>query len=217
MKKRKHYMSVSGSSGFTFVEMLVALIVSSVILTAVATLAYAMGSANDQTNDTSKKQAQVRFAMIRVSELIRQCKLIGGSNSGNLAVWRADDNGDGQINIEEMVYVESGSNSKLLRFCEFSAPVSLEGQVLSLSDIKSGTAKPWLMTNCTPIYTTLLPECENVSFSLDASPPLTRSVGIMFDISENGIVNEYQISCTLRCWAGNLLSSDGNHIVSDDD
>ncbi len=57
--------------GFTLVELLVALMVTSIIFGAVATLAYAVGTAHDASDDTSQKQTYVRFATLRISELIR--------------------------------------------------------------------------------------------------------------------------------------------------
>ena len=53
--KRRNRRQTPG--GFTLVELLVALMVTSIILSAVATLAYAMTRANDQTSDTAQKQA----------------------------------------------------------------------------------------------------------------------------------------------------------------
>ncbi|MCH7559430.1 MAG: prepilin-type N-terminal cleavage/methylation domain-containing protein, partial [Planctomycetes bacterium] len=79
--------------GFTLVELLVALVVTGIVLAAVATLAFAMGTANDVADDSSQKQAQVRYATLRISELIRHCKLICGTPGSDVAVWRADDNG----------------------------------------------------------------------------------------------------------------------------
>jgi prepilin-type N-terminal cleavage/methylation domain-containing protein len=54
-KKTKHNFG-----GFTLVELLVASMVAAIIFTAVATLAYALGTANDATDDMAVKQAQVR-------------------------------------------------------------------------------------------------------------------------------------------------------------
>ena len=53
-----------------------AMVITSIILGAVATLAYAMGVANDAGNDTTYKQAQVRYATLRISELIRNCRFV---------------------------------------------------------------------------------------------------------------------------------------------
>lgn len=195
--------------GFTLVELLLALIVTGIILTAVTTLAFAVGAANDATDDTSQKQAQVRFATLRISELIRHCKLICGTPSSEIAIWRADNNGDGQININELVYIERGAGGDYLRFCEF--PLS-DASIVNLSDIQTLSTSSYSVT-----YIPLIPQCINVQFSFDEAPPYSRFVIISFDILENGIVRQYQINTFLRGWAGNLLDAGGNNIVSDDD
>ena len=109
MIKRKRPLSTVNCKGFTLVELLVALVVTSIILAAVTTLAYALGTANDVTDNTSQTQAHVRYATLRISELIRHCKLICGMSGDDLAVWRADDNGNGQINPQELLYIEMGT------------------------------------------------------------------------------------------------------------
>lgn len=195
--------------GFTLVELLVALIVTGIVLAAVATLAFAMGAANDQTNDTSQKQAQIRYATLRISELIRHCKLICGTPGNDLAVWRADDNNDGQININELVYIERGTGRDCLRLCEFP---SSDTSLVSLGDIATLSTSDYSVT-----YVPLVPQCSNVEFSFDVVPPNSRFVSIAFYVLENDIVRQYQISAALRGWAGNLLDGSGNNIVSDDD
>ena len=60
MLRNRRLFSARRPGGFTLAELLVALTVSSIILAAVAALAYAVGSANDSTDDTERKQAQVR-------------------------------------------------------------------------------------------------------------------------------------------------------------
>jgi prepilin-type N-terminal cleavage/methylation domain-containing protein len=195
--------------GFTLVELLLALIVTGILLAAVTTLAFAVGAANDTTDDTSQKQAQVRFATLRISELIRHCKLICGTPNGDLAIWRADNNGDGQININELVYIERGVGGDYLRFCEF--PLS-DASIVNLSDIQTLSTSSYSVT-----YILLVPQCTNVQFSFDVVPPYSRFVSISFDVLENGIVRQYRINTSLRGWAGNLLDAGGNNIVSDDD
>ncbi len=65
-------------------------------------------------------------------------------------------------------------------------------------------------------YTSLVPACSNVKFYLDNTPPNSRIVSITFDLLENRVTSNYQISDVLRAWAGNLLGA-SNNIVSDDD
>jgi prepilin-type N-terminal cleavage/methylation domain-containing protein len=201
-------------NGFTFVELLVALVVTSIVLVAVATLAYALGTANETSDDTSQKQAQVRIATLRISELIRQCKLICGTPGNDLAVWRADDNGNGQINPKELVYLEMGQNRDYVKLLDFP---SAENWRVTLSSIMGGTAKQELMLLCDERQTQLVPECSNAQVVLDLLPPWSKSVSMSFDLAENGIVRQYQISAALRGWAGHLLETDGSCLVSDDD
>jgi len=195
--------------GFTLVELLVALIVSSIILAAVATLAFAMSSANDATDDTSSKQAQVRYATLRISELIRHCKLLCGTPGDDLAVWRADDNGDGQININELVYIKRGADADYLQLCEFA---SSNTSPVTLSEIETLSPNGYSVA-----FVPLLPQCSNVKFSFDVLPPKSKFLSISFDVVENNIVHHYQANNELRSWAGNLLNEAGNAIVSDDD
>ncbi|NQT00655.1 MAG: prepilin-type N-terminal cleavage/methylation domain-containing protein [Planctomycetes bacterium] len=196
--------------GFTLVELLLALIVTGIILAAVTTLAFAVGAANDTTDDTSQKQSQVRYATLRISELIRHCKLICGTPSGEIAIWRADNNGDGQININELVYIERGAGGDYLRLCEFP---SSDTTPVELSDISTLSTSDYIVT-----YVPLVPQCSNVEFGfLPELPPQSRFVSISFDVVENDIVRQYQISAALRGWAGNLLNGSGDNIVSDDD
>jgi prepilin-type N-terminal cleavage/methylation domain-containing protein len=197
-------------NGFTLVELLVALIVAGIVLAAVATLAFAVGAANDETDDTSQKQAQIRQATLRISELIRHCKLICGTPDNNLAVWRADDNDDGQININELVYIERGAGWDILRLCEFP---SSDTSPVNLSDIETLSTSSYSVT-----YVPLVPQCSNVQFGFRPElPPQSRFVTISFDIVENDTVRQYQISTALRGWAGNLLKDTGDSLVSDDD
>jgi len=196
-------------TGFTLIELLLALIVTGIILAAVTTLAFAVGVANDTTDDTVQKQAQVRYATLRISDLIRNCKLICGTPNSDLAIWRADNNTDGQININELVYIERGVGKDYLRLCEFP---SSDTSIVNLSDIQTLSTGAYSVT-----YIPLVPECSNVEFSLDTAPPYTRFVSISFDLLENNIVRQYQINAALSGWAGNLLDAGGNNIVSDDD
>jgi prepilin-type N-terminal cleavage/methylation domain-containing protein len=196
--------------GLTLIELLVALIVTSIVLTAVVTLACALDTVNDVTDETSKKQAQIRFATVRISDLIRHCKLICGTPGGELAVWR-DDDGDGQININELVYIERGTSNNYLRLCEF--PLN-DTSPVTLSEIATLSTSGYDVR-----YVPLIPECSNVMFYLDdtISPPKSRFVTISYDVIENGIPRQCQINAKLRGWAGNLLDASGSSIVSDDD
>jgi len=201
-------------NGFTLVELLVALSVTGIVLAAVATLAYALGNLNDSTNDTSQKQAQVRYATLRISELLKNGKLICGTADNDVAIWRADDNSDAKINPGELVYLEAGSSRNYLKLLEFPAVTS---PIVALSNILSGTAKASLISSYDERRITMIPVCSNVQFVVTPAPPYTKFVTVSFNLVEDGATRRYEITGALRGWAGNLLSTDGSSIVSDDD
>lgn len=199
--------------GFTLAELLVALMVTAIVLAAAAALAFAMGSANDSTGDTAVKQAQLRYTTIKISDVLRNCRMICHLKENNFAIWRADDNGDGKLNLNELVYLGSNSDGNCVRIFEFYD----DTRVLQISDIWP-LVTGWLNYGCSTYRDTkLILQCENVQLAVDATPPWSKFASISFDIKENGVMHHYQITAALRSWAGHLLDEYGNLVFSDDD
>ncbi len=212
MVKRKRLLSAFNCKGFTLVELLMALVVAGIVSAAVVTLAFAVSSANDVTDNTSQTQAYVRYATLRISELIRHCKLVCCMPGGDLVIWRADDNDNGRINVGELVYIARGPSRNYLRLYEFSS----NNAIVKLSDIDELATEWWLSYGCDESYTQMIPQCSNVEFLLDVPPPNSRFAGISFDVVENGIARRYQIIAALHSWSGHLLDGSGE-VVGDDD
>ena len=178
------------ANGFTLVELLMALMVTSIILAAVATLAYAMGSADDAANDTIQKQAHLRYATLRISELIKYCKLIFVVNSDYVIIWRADINNDKLFNNNERIYIQKyGEGLRLLEFDSWGNPIS----------------------------TMLIPQCSNIEFEIDREPMRTQRLTISFDLVEGGVSSRYQINTAMRSKVEHLLDESGSFILTDDD
>jgi len=199
---------------FTLVELLVTLVVTGILLSAVATLAFAMSSATRDSDDTILKEAQLRQARLRIGELIRNCKLICAAPGNDLVVWQADPNNDGDINVRELVYIERGDDLNTLRLCQFSPAA---GDPVTLQSLAAATTKESLVSQYAETYATLIPVCEDVQFHLDAAPPFTRRVTLSFRLIENGTAHPYEMNMALRGWAGNLLNEAGDAVVGDDD
>lgn len=214
MRNSKQPLSAVHCKAFTLTELLLALLVTGIVSAAVVTLAFALSTANDVSDNTSQTQAYVRYATLRISELIRHCKLVCGMSGDDLAVWRADDNGNGQINPQELVYIEMGTGRDYVQLLDFPSAGDWR---ITLSSILGGTAKQELMLICDERQTRLVPECSNAQIVLDSSPPWSRSVSLSFDLVENGAVRQYQISAALHGFSGNLLDDSGEVINSDDD
>lgn len=200
-------------NGFTLVELLVALMVSSIIFGAIASLTFAVGAAHDSSEQADRVQAQVRFTTLRIGELLRQAKLVTLSGLGDdIAVWRADDNNDGQINGSEMMYIEAGTARNSISLVEYP---DAAGWVLLLSALKDGQAKSNLDTSFDARRMNAVPQCSNVQFYPATIDENTEFVSVRFDVTQGNAQRHYEISSTVRGRAGHLIS--GGAIVTDDD
>jgi len=215
MSKTKRLPVPGTEAAFTLVELLVALIVSSIVLGAVATLAYALNAANDSTGQASRVQSHVRYATLRLSELVRHCRLVCFVGENEFAIWRADDNSDRRINGSELLYVAKAADGSNLRLCEFTT--GADDPVVPLAEIQALSTNWWTAYSLTPNYTTLVDECTAVQFAYDQLPARTQLLSISFDVAEDGIARRYQITAALRGRAENLLNQTGDALVSDDD
>jgi prepilin-type N-terminal cleavage/methylation domain-containing protein len=199
---------------FTLAELLVTLVVTGILLSALATLAFAFSSATYMENGTVLAQAQLRHGTLRLQELVWNCRLICAVEGNALAIWQADDNHDGQINVNELVYLDRGNAGDTLELCWFS---STGNPHVTFSSGTLSMAKSELVSGHNGTYTPLIPDAQNVQFTFDAAPPLTQRLTASFEMTENGSIRYYHIDIALRAWAGHLLNQAGDTLVSDDD
>lgn len=217
MKKVNAILQNRQNKGFTIVELLMALLVTSIILAAVTSLAYAMGQVTDRSDDTSEKQAVIRSATLRLTYLLKHCRLVCSNSGDRLVVWRADDDNDGEIDPDELVYIIRGSGRNYIRLLDFPAHPDEIVLDIGLVNIQSESIKATLLSFSTPREVVLVSNCSDVQFLVDLPPPWTKSVSISFDITENKVAHRYEINTTLLSWAGHILNSSGTDIVIDDD
>jgi len=198
------------TSGLTLVELLVALSVSAIVLSAVATLGYAFGRGYESMSDTSGAQARIRHATIWISDIVRYSRLVCYADSDCFALWRSDDNNDGKINIGELVYIDRSLDENSLTMWKLSGDANV-----ALSAIGSVSTEWWTAKGGSATTLTILNQCSNVQFGYNATPPDSRLVTVSFELTDNSGTHEYEVSACLRASAANLL--EGGVIVDDDD
>ncbi len=201
----------------TLTELLIALTVSSVVLAAVAALAYAMGSAQSLSDDTAAVQSRLRFTTARLNELVKNSRLICYAGSEYAVVWKADTNGDNQINPAEIAYIDSGSEKDYLKIIEFTPSKSLEDYNITIKKTTKNWFKKYLEKKCKVSSIPLLANCADVSFSVDSKTPFSKCLSVSFDLIQNGSARTYQINCAKLANAENLLTSKGKITKSGDD
>jgi prepilin-type N-terminal cleavage/methylation domain-containing protein len=90
-------------TGFTLTEFVMALTITSIIGLSAAGVSVAMSSANSQLQNYYESVAAARSMFNRVQDTLRKARLVTYASGGNVMVWAADTNGDGQINNDEVV------------------------------------------------------------------------------------------------------------------
>jgi prepilin-type N-terminal cleavage/methylation domain-containing protein len=190
---------------FTLVELMVGLMVTSIILSAVATLAFAMSTASRAGGDSAARQARIRHATLYLSEMIGNCKLICAAPDHDLVLWRADDNDNGRINLNELIYIDRDSTANMLRLFRFSAASNPEYTLAKLSQVLT---KKQLENTYALKSTPLMPDCNDVQFGfLDAVPPRTGLLAITFGFVEDGTYQRCETVVAVRGRADYLLSA----------
>ncbi len=196
-------------AGFTLVELLMALMVTAIILSAVSTLAFALTSGVSETDELSANQAALRFTTIKLGDLIRNSRHALITSSNDIALWRSDDNEDNAINADELVYIEADASDNSLKLLEFPN----ETATLTIAEIEDGTARSGLISVAAERFTTLFSECYSMQLTMVNS----KLVDISFQLMENEVLQSYQISATRRCSAENLIDGSGQLLSGDDD
>ncbi len=198
---------------FTLVELLVTLVITGILLSAVATLAFAMNSATTTGSDAALAQARLRLGMVRIVEVIRDCRMILTASDTELAIWLADSNGDGGINVNELAFLDCTAAHDRLDMVRSSLaddPVTFSGGSLSVS-------RADVMNSYAGVLIPLLAECGNVQLVCDSAAPSTRRVTISFELTQDQVASRHEVDVTLLAWAGHLLNDAGDGLVTGDD
>jgi hypothetical protein len=109
---------------FTLIELCLALVVTSLVMGAMAAFALAMTTAWKSAESSQSISLLANQTVVRLQNEIRQCKLIGALRSGSsggsgdvyaVLLWKADTSGDGLIQGDEVSLLEYHAGSHTLR------------------------------------------------------------------------------------------------------
>jgi len=112
--------------GFTLVELVMGMLISGIILMAVATLSFAMGRGQEVTDLMIANQSMMRTLSIRLPELIRNGLIVWMADDGDLVIWAADANGNRQIETSELTWLIANTPGQgMLQHPVFYAGISI--------------------------------------------------------------------------------------------
>jgi prepilin-type N-terminal cleavage/methylation domain-containing protein len=176
-------------SGFTVAELMVAMIVASIILAAVATLCQAMQRGQDAVARLGQNQMKVRYAAARMAALIRSSRQVWLTDTGKIAVWKTDADDDGRIDAGELVFLHNNTAGGTIQIID--AP-GAEGE-FSEALVQNGLAEGIVGSANGSRLAALLTGCSSTAFQLQSG----RLVILKFSLAEEAGSRDYQI-CVCR-------------------
>jgi len=168
--------------GFTLCELIIALSVTAVIMSAAVTLVYALSSATRSSDELMRNDTVLRSSTLRISEMIRHSNLVRTTIRGGVVIW-TDGNTDGKIDSVEIDYIEPSTDGSSIQMLKYPTT----GQNLPLFWIR------WFVASRT-LHATLIPDCSNITFTVNDS-----LITISFDINQDGTSRNHQITAAVRC------------------
>lgn len=200
-------------AGMTLIELLLSLVIVAMVLAGVSTLAFALSSVKNSTDDISIKQAYVRYAQTQLGDLMRHARLVCYASSDQVVFWTEDTNADGLMNISEMALLSTNNARSSISLTRFSAPGD---PTAAISDVGDQAGQWWQGYGATSTSTAIVPSCSNATFATDAAAPNTRYVSMSFTIVQGGETLRFCVSGYLEARADHSLDSTGE-IAADDD
>lgn len=195
--------------GFTLIELVMGLLIAGIILSAVATLSFAMRQGQEVTDLMMNNQSMIRSVSVRVPELVRNGLGVWMDyNDGDLAIWTGDANGNRQIETSELAYLMINSTGKRI---ELMTCAGLDTPV-TVADIESGSAKSTIQASSDASTIPLVKGCSNMQFLMQGH----RYVIVRFNLTEETGSRDYQICARARGDANPWIQS-GALVTADDD
>jgi len=105
--------------GFTLVELMLAMMVSGMGLSAVAGLALALGTYHGQGEAVAELAIQGRFASPLLARDLRAARVAAVSSGGALVLWMGDTYANNLVDIEEIVIYRYKASPQQVERCSF--------------------------------------------------------------------------------------------------
>lgn len=177
--------------GFTLAEILMAMMVSGLILSAVVSLTWALGSFNDEGSGMVALSTHGRFAMTLIGRDIRAARVATVTSTGALVLWMGDLDEDGKSEMSEFVVYSKRDRGDTL--CRLGFEKDLEADVVSEEISSELVATLFDMSmlvmdaevkGLNPVTEDVAQHIEAVSFSPDQPAPDTLLVEYVLRLSQ---------------------------------
>ncbi len=101
--------------GFTFVELMIAAMITAMTMTAAAAMVSAISNAAVGTKEARNQKKSGRILVDRVATYIRTARAIGEVQADGVVLWDRDRNSDDRVNLHELSYVKYSPQDRVVR------------------------------------------------------------------------------------------------------
>ncbi len=192
-------------SGFTLAELLMGLAISSLVLAAAASLAYAVNRAWATSENVQTVVNHGRNGLARISSRIRNARAVGHVDSQYFLLWREDSNSDGRINMSELTlyHYDSRANQLLEGQLVFSsstgqADIDANNDEVTANGFISVSTANALMRNDYYREGAVAEHVSSITWVLDADPPSTGTVQLTVNVTNDGLTQTLHTGMSLR-------------------
>ena len=194
--------------GLTIAELVLAMAITGVVGLSVSGVFMALSTAQAHSEDHQTYVQTARCTARHVQRILRKAKLIVAADAEGLLVWSEDTNGDGLINISELVGFVYDEQGKVLEQKRVAFPASMSPAtrdaldvhmaLADLSDLADLDAKAQSTVPQYYVEELLADNVREFTGELDAAAPLTKTVKLRLKIgTEKRVVTVYACA-TLR-------------------
>lgn len=206
-------------SGFTLIELTMAMVVVSVMGVTVAGVAMALSTAQDNSQDYFQCIQTGRVTMLRLQDIVRRARLITDVSDIGMVIWEGDANGDRKINLAELKLISwDESTQRVIRRC-VKYPEGWPERVTGLGvPLYAATFQSW--STFQSGFESFIEEitlAENVeAFSVQTTPaaPLAKSVSVQMTIRLSDRSLTIRDGASLRAdWTDRVENVDGSYTL----
>ena len=184
--------------GFTLTELLLAIMITGIILSAVASLVFAVGrlwAHNGAADTISSYQHSVSQQM---ADLLRHSRLVLDVSNHRIGLWGCDLDHDGEIDVRELVEIRYDAQADRVERIQYDAPAGvhvLDASVFAASDGFSSVTQPY---GSYKHVATLARSVTRWEVSYNQPAPSTGTITVDFRIEEEAVERNSTFSATLR-------------------
>lgn len=190
-----NYGSRQNLKAFTLVELIIAMVMTVIISSAVIGLSYAASQSYENAERASTQQSRIRTASLKIADILKCSLLVCRTGDDGLGLWLEDTNGDKAVNLPELLYVLSDSSGNI-SLVSFEAEGYWAQKKLSLAKLCQADYEKELECYFSVKRTVLLEDCTNIRFFWNKDAPNTNLISITFDIDSEPGKKTYEIAAS---------------------